>query len=58
MNCYKSSEHTTIPTGYEPEVYCEEELFKTARPLYEAAKKRTAEKNAKSDGMVFCYIQM
>lgn len=52
MNCYKSSEHTTIPTGYEPEVYCEEELFKTARPLYEAAKKRTAEKNAKSDGMI------
>jgi aldehyde oxidoreductase len=51
-NCYKASEHTTIPTGYAPDVYCEEDLFKTARPLYEAAKKRVAEKNAKSDGKV------
>ncbi len=49
-NCYKASEHTTIPTGYAPDVYCEEDLFKTARPLYEAAKKRVAEKNAASDG--------
>ena len=23
MNCYKASEHTTIPTGYAPDVYCE-----------------------------------
>ena len=50
MNCYKASEHTTIPTGYAPDVYCEEELFDKARPLYEAAKKRVAEKNAASDG--------
>ena len=50
MNCYKESEGTTIPTGYPPEVYCEEDLFKKARPLYEAAKKRVAEKNAASDG--------
>ena len=52
MNCYKESEGTTIPTGYPPEVYCEEALFKTARPLYEAAKKRVAEKNAASDGKI------
>jgi len=52
MNCYKESEGSTIPTGYPPEVYCEEELFKTARPLYEAAKKRVAEKNAASDGKI------
>ena len=52
MNCYKESEGTTIPTGYPPEVYCEEDLFKTARPLYEAAKKRVAEKNAVSDGKI------
>ena len=53
MNCYsKKSEGSTIPTGYPPEVYCEEELFKTARPLYEAAKKRVAEKNAASDGKI------
>ena len=50
MNCYKASEHTTIPTGYEPDVYCEEDLFNKARPLYEAGKKRVAEKNAASDG--------
>ena len=50
MNCYKASEKTTIPTGYPPEVYCEEDLFNTARPLYQAAKKRVAEKNAASDG--------
>ena len=52
MNCYKESEGSTIPTGYPPEVYCEEDLFKTARPLYEAAKKRWAEKNAASDGKI------
>ena len=50
MNCYKESEGTTIPTGYPPEVYCEEALFDKARPLYEAGKKRVAEKNAASDG--------
>lgn len=50
LNCYKESEHSTIPTGYEPDVYCLEEMYKVARPLYEAAKKRVAEKNAASDG--------
>lgn len=50
MNCYKEAEHTTIPTGFPPEVYCEEEMYRQARPLYEAAKKRVAEKNAASDG--------
>ena len=50
LNCYKESEHSTIPTGYEPDVYCLEEMFKKARPLYEAGKKRVAEKNAASDG--------
>lgn len=50
MNCYKESEGTTIPTGFPPEVYCEEKMYEMARPLYEAAKKRVAEKNAASDG--------
>lgn len=50
LNCYKESEHSTIPTGYEPDVYCLEEMFQKARPLYEAGKKRVAEKNAVSDG--------
>lgn len=50
LNCYKKSEHSTIPTGYEPDVYCLEEMYKVARPLYEAGKKRVAEKNAASDG--------
>ena len=39
LNCYKESEHSTIPTGYEPDVYCLEEMFQKARPLYEAGKK-------------------
>ena len=50
MNCYKESDGTTIPTGFPPDVYCEEALFEKARPLYEAGKKRVAEKNAGSDG--------
>ncbi len=50
LNCYKESEHSTIPTGYEPDVYCLEEMYKVARPLYEAGKKRVAEKDAASDG--------
>lgn len=50
LNCYKESEHSTIPTGYEPDVYCLEEMYKVSRPLYEAGKKRVAEKNAASDG--------
>lgn len=50
LNCYKESEHSTIPTGYEPDVYCLEEMYKVTRPLYEAGKKRVAEKNAASDG--------
>lgn len=50
LNCYKESEHSTIPTGYEPDVYCLEEMYKVARPLYDAGKKRVAEKNAASDG--------
>ena len=48
--CNKESDHSTIPTGYEPDVYCLEEMFQKARPLYEAGKKRVAEKNAASDG--------
>ncbi|MBQ6719840.1 MAG: molybdopterin-dependent oxidoreductase [Oscillospiraceae bacterium] len=50
LNCYKESEASTIPTGYAPDVYCLEEMYKMARPLYEAGKKRVAEKNAASDG--------
>ena len=50
LNCYKESAGSTIPTGYAPDVYCLEEMYKKARPLYEAAKKRVAEKNAASDG--------
>ena len=50
LNCYKESEQSTIPTGYKPDVYCLEEMYKMARPLYEAGKKRVAEKNAASDG--------
>ena len=50
LNCYKESEGSTIPTGYAPDVYCLEEMYKMARPLYEAGKKRVAEKNAASDG--------
>ncbi|HWQ51860.1 MAG TPA: molybdopterin cofactor-binding domain-containing protein [Terriglobales bacterium] len=52
MNCYKESEGSTIPTGFKPDVYCEEGLFKLARPKYEEAKKRVAAKNAASDGKV------
>ena len=50
LNCYKKSEKSTIPTGYAPDVYCLEEMYKMARPLYEAGKARVAEKNAASDG--------
>ena len=37
-------------TGYKPDVYCLEEMYKKARPLYEAGKKQVAEKTAASDG--------
>ena len=50
LNCYKESEKSTIPTGYAPDVYCLEEMYKMARPLYEAGKARVAEKNVASDG--------
>ena len=50
LNCYKESAASTIPTGYAPDVYCLEEMYKMARPLYEAGKARVAEKNAASDG--------
>ena len=50
LNCYKESEGSTLPTGYAPDVYCLEDMYKKARPLYEAGKKRVAEKNAASDG--------
>ena len=50
LNCYKESEKSTIPTGYAPDVYCLEEMYKMARPLYEAGKARVDEKNATSDG--------
>lgn len=50
LNCYKESEKSTIPTGYAPDVYCLEEMYKMARPLYEAGKACVAEKNAASDG--------
>lgn len=50
LNCYKESEKSTIPTGYAPDVYCLEEMYKMARPLYEAGRARVAEKNAASDG--------
>lgn len=52
MNCYKESAESTTPTGCKPDVYCEEDLFDKARPYYEAAKKRVAEKNAASDGKI------
>lgn len=50
LNCYKESAQSTTPTGYKPDVYCLEEMYKKARPMWEAGKKRVAEKNAKSDG--------
>ncbi len=52
MNCYKESEDSRTPNGCKPDVYCEEDLFNLARPYYEAAKKRVAEKNAASDGRI------
>jgi aldehyde oxidoreductase len=51
-NIYRASEGSTTPTGCEPDVYCLEELFDKARPLYEAAKARVEKKNASSDGSV------
>ena len=52
MNCYKEADDSRTPNGCRPDVYCEEDLFNLARPYYEAAKKRVAEKNAASDGKV------
>ena len=52
INCYKESEDSRTPNGCKPDVYCEEDLFNLARPYYEAAKKRVAEKNAASDGKI------
>ena len=52
MNCYKESADSRTPNGCKPDVYCEEDLFNLARPYYEAAKKRVAEKNAASDGKI------
>ena len=52
MNCYKEREDSRTPNGCKPDVYCEEDLFNLARPYYEAAKKRVAEKNAASDGRI------
>ena len=52
MNCYKEKDDSRTPTGCKPDVYCEEDLFNLARPHYEAAKKRVAEKNAASDGKI------
>ena len=52
MNCYKESADSRTPNGCKPDVYCEEDLFNLARPYYEAAKKRVAEKNAASDGRI------
>lgn len=39
MNCYKESEGTTIPTGFPPDVYCEEALFEKARRCMRRAKR-------------------
>ncbi len=52
MNCYKEADDSRTPNGCRPDVYCEEDLFNLARPYYEAAKKRVAEKNAASDGKI------
>ena len=30
LNCYKESEGSTTPTGYKPDVYCLEEMYKVA----------------------------
>lgn len=46
-NIYRKDWGSTTPNGSEPEVYCLEEMFEKARPLYEAAKKRVAEKSTK-----------
>ena len=51
-NCYKEADDSRTPNGCKPDVYCEEDLFNLARPYYEAAKKRVAEKNAASDGKI------
>lgn len=49
-NIYRKELGSTTPTGCEPDVYCLEEMFEKAKPLYEAGKARVAEKNAESDG--------
>jgi aldehyde oxidoreductase len=50
-NIYRAEEGSTTPNGCEPDVYCLEEMFNVARPLYEAGKARVAQKNADSDGV-------
>jgi aldehyde oxidoreductase len=45
-NIYREKDGSTTPTGQVPDVYCLEELFAKAKPLYEAAKARVAKKNA------------
>jgi aldehyde oxidoreductase len=51
-NIYREKDGSTTPTGQVPDVYCLEEMFAKAKPLYEAAKARVAKKNAASDGKI------
>lgn len=44
-NIYREGTGCTTPTGQEPEVYCLEEMFEKARPLYYEAKERLAKRN-------------
>lgn len=44
-NIYRKGSGCTTPTGQEPEVYCLEEMYEKARPVYYEAKERLAKMN-------------
>ena len=44
-NIYRAGTGCTTPTGQEPEVYCLEEMYEKARPVYYEAKERLAKMN-------------
>lgn len=44
-NIYREGTGCTTPTGQEPEVYCLEEMFEKARPIYYEAKERLPKMN-------------
>ena len=44
-NIYRAGTGCTTPTGQEPEVFCLEEMYEKARPVYYEAKERLAKMN-------------